>query len=600
MAPDPVSKPHPPRRPLRSWTALVAHPGVHGLGLVILTVAAYASALRSGFVSDDLSCIVAGRLITSLRNLPQVFLHDTMWNSVGDAFARASAIDTYRPLPLATFFVERAVFGLNASGYHAGSVLLHALNVLLLWQLGRRLGLLAGAAFLAAAIFSVHPSISEAVHWINGRSDPMAVLFLLGALLVWLPGLRGERVTLLRIGGITVLVFCASLCKETTFVFAPCAVVLALSILRAERRRLERGAWLALATPWVAGLSLGFLVRSLVLGRLAAGSGSQVGYALVRVPLVWRDGLFSLLVPSATIRAGLFSRYRDVDFLAVLPAVALVLGLLAAAAWAYRSRKLVLLPWFVSVFLLTLAPVALLTSTESWAGWGRYLYPSTPALALAVAELGHAVLAGRWLARWRPALAVCLILLLGIQTFAAGSDYRSERSLNLAQIRDDPECSVGYLQLGSLERHLGRTDRAIPFLEQGVRLDPRSTVGWSLLAWSYLATGRPGPAYQAARTARHLDATDKVARFVESAVLLQQGRQDEAAAVLLPLLGDDPGSPGLWQEMDKALRRFGPASPFSVAVRKATTDDRYRHIQARLQATLAARTEGVSWLDAAP
>lgn len=127
--------------------------------LVLAPLLCYASALQNGFVSDDNPVIRDGRLIGSLRNLPKLFLHDALFNSLhGEELAAGMMVDTYRPLPLATFFVEHALFGLWPLPYHATSVLLHALNVLLLFLVGRRLSLPLPAAALAALLFAVHPS----------------------------------------------------------------------------------------------------------------------------------------------------------------------------------------------------------------------------------------------------------------------------------------------------------------------------------------------------------------------------------------------------------------------------------------------------------
>jgi hypothetical protein len=51
--------------------------------LVLVPVASYASAPRSGFVWDDHKAIEHGRLIGSLANVPKLFAHDAMFNSVG-------------------------------------------------------------------------------------------------------------------------------------------------------------------------------------------------------------------------------------------------------------------------------------------------------------------------------------------------------------------------------------------------------------------------------------------------------------------------------------------------------------------------------------
>jgi tetratricopeptide (TPR) repeat protein len=546
---------------------------VQALALVVLTFAAYASAFGNGFVSDDLSSIVLGRAVGSLRNLLQVFLHDAMWNSVGDVWARSTAVDTYRPIPIASFLLEHAVYGLRATGYHLDSVLVHAVNVLLVWALGRRLGLGPGPSVLAAALFATHPSICEAVHWINGRSDPLMLLFSLLAILLWLPWIDGAKPAVGRAVAIAVLAFFATLSKETAFILLPVLAV-GLAWGRVPWRRLLR-----LILPGAGGLLAGFVLRNLVLGRLATGSGSQLGYAAVRVPLIWRDGLTSLFVPAARLRASLASRYREVGLGRWLLALLLVALVVALAVLAWRRRYRLLAP-FVACLLALLAPVAILTSLSGWSGWGRYLYPVAPMAVFAALEATR-----RWPGPRRLVGAV-LVAVFAIQTFAAGADFRSERSYGMALIEQDPACAEGYLQVGALDAYEDHPAQAIPHLERGLALEPKSAAAWSSLAWSYLAVKRTDEAVTAARRTRQLDAGNKMARFVEVSVLVQQGRQLEAADLLLPLLAADAGSEGLWKTLAGALAGFGTHSVFATAIAKAGEDPRYAKLEQRLHQLL--------------
>ena len=68
-------------------------------------------------------------------------------------------------------------------GFHVTNVLLHMLNVVLLFQLARRFARIGLAAFAAAALFAVHPMMTEAVGYISGRSEVLCATFFMLALL---------------------------------------------------------------------------------------------------------------------------------------------------------------------------------------------------------------------------------------------------------------------------------------------------------------------------------------------------------------------------------------------------------------------------------
>src|SRR5262245_34230603 len=69
----------------------------------------------------------------------------------------------------------------DAGPYLLVNVLLHVLTSLLVWALGRRLGLGAGGSLVAALLFAAHPVHAEAVAWVSGRAELLAALFVLAA-----------------------------------------------------------------------------------------------------------------------------------------------------------------------------------------------------------------------------------------------------------------------------------------------------------------------------------------------------------------------------------------------------------------------------------
>lgn len=89
----------------------------------------------------------------------------------------------FRPYYFVSLWLDQALFGFSAFGYHLHSLLLHALNAFLLGLLARRLGLGSLVALFGATLFAVHPLAFEPLGWVCARADLQSVAFgLLGSL----------------------------------------------------------------------------------------------------------------------------------------------------------------------------------------------------------------------------------------------------------------------------------------------------------------------------------------------------------------------------------------------------------------------------------
>ena len=141
-----------------------------GAGLVVLTWLAYLPAIRGGFLWDDDAYLTANPLVTMPGGLWRILF-------------RPLDSPQYYPAVFLTFRGEYLLWGFQPAGYHAVNVALHASNAVLAWRACSRL--LPAGAWLAGALFAVHPVQVESVAWIAERKNVLSAFFYLSALLAY-------------------------------------------------------------------------------------------------------------------------------------------------------------------------------------------------------------------------------------------------------------------------------------------------------------------------------------------------------------------------------------------------------------------------------
>ena len=161
-----------------------------------------------------------------------------------------------RPVPLVytTFRLEHAVWGVRPAGYHWVNLLLHAANALLVWRLLRRLAM--PGAWLAAALFALHPVQVESVAWVTERKNVLSLFFVLLALLAWVEFIADDLKRSWRFYGLALAAYALALFSKTIACTLPAALLL---ILWLKQKRIDR-ARLTQLLPFVAlGLGMGLV-----------------------------------------------------------------------------------------------------------------------------------------------------------------------------------------------------------------------------------------------------------------------------------------------------------------------------------------------------
>jgi len=133
------------------------------IGLVALTVLVYYRVCGYDFISlhDKLdSSYIFGGL--SETNFWWLFhSHSGLWI----------------PLTWLSYMAESEIFGENAGGYHLTNLILHVINVLLVFSVFTKATGNANRSAFVAALFAVHPLHIESVAWITERKDVLSIFF---------------------------------------------------------------------------------------------------------------------------------------------------------------------------------------------------------------------------------------------------------------------------------------------------------------------------------------------------------------------------------------------------------------------------------------
>jgi len=247
---------------MRRWDWIVL------LGILVVVLAVYANGLGGDFCYDENLVILRNDNVQDPARIGALWT-DTYWGT-----AVEDKLDSrgWRPLTIFTFHLDHRIGGNDPFGYHLVNVLLHALASMLLFIALTRLGLGRLASASASFLFALHAVHTEAVTQIVGRSELLAGVCAIGALLLHLHAQAGSP---LRRWGLTAAAalafFLGLLGKESALGFY--ALVLASDLVllggegpRATARRILSERWKAYAMyllPLVAFL----VARQVLFGR---------------------------------------------------------------------------------------------------------------------------------------------------------------------------------------------------------------------------------------------------------------------------------------------------------------------------------------------
>ncbi|MGA3240583.1 MAG: tetratricopeptide repeat protein [Bryobacteraceae bacterium] len=460
------------------------------LSIWVLLLIAYSNSFQAGLVFDNSSVIGQDPRIRQAtpQNIASILTGGYRYST--------NTAGLYRPLTTFSYLLNYAVFG-NGSrppGYHWVNLALHDVNVALVYALGITVFGETAPAWALAAIWGLHPLLTESVTNIVGRADLLAAFGVLAGLLCYVRAASAAGLRRLAwLAGIAAAQVVGLFSKESAVVLPGIMLVYDLTWLdRTTWRTTWRGrapAYAALALPFAAFFYLRGQLHLHMLVSFADNPLVNAGFWTARLTAVHVIGNFlGLFLWPARLSADysynalpLFGwRASNWENAEALMAIAVCLGaallVLILAVRGRRAGQPML--FFLAFFFIAVSPTSNLIVIIGSIMAERFLYlPSVGLAGCVVAAIYALVLRNplRRLATARVAWAALVVacLALAARTYARNFDWKDELSLWTSAVNVCPGSAKAHYNLGkALESLPGRLPEAIAEYRVSLRIDP--------------------------------------------------------------------------------------------------------------------------------
>lgn len=451
------------RSPLLQWgMALLA---------VVVTLAVMWPTLGNDFVNwDDPDNIQRNPYIRTLDG-----------GSISDVFAESQINGAYMPLTQVSWMLDYAAAEKDLQGkpdaapFHRMNLLLHLLNVLLVFLLARQLSGSALVGTVAALLFGIHPMHLEAVAWATSRKDVLMGAFFLAGLWGYAKAVAGGKRPGTLALVLTGLLFLGAVFSKGVAVVFPAALLLIDWYLGRmadwKRALLEKAPFFV--------VSLIMLVVA-VQGQQESDAMGELGeVSVLESLLIGCYGLTMYLVEAVVpFKLSAFHPYPYLNiedlpgWLYAMPLGAVAVG--ALCWWQRRNRTFL---FGMAFFFLLILPVLqfLPFSIAAFAERFTYLpyiglfFMAAMALRYLVQQYGNVVLGG----------AALVLGLYGAVTFSHAKTWENGEAMWSNVIEKYPEGHFGYGNRASFYIYEGKSSQAMADLNKAIALNPQFSFAYN-------------------------------------------------------------------------------------------------------------------------
>ena len=503
--------------------------------IALFTALVYWPVLLNDFISyDDTDYVTANIMVRQ-----GLTLKGFVW-----AFSSFHA-GNWHPLTWLSHMLDIELSGLNPLGHHATSLLIHAVNSVLLCALLHRLTGFLGRSLVVALLFAIHPLHVESVAWVSERKDVLSTLFWL--LTMWSYAFYSDKPSLKRYLPVVAL-FAMGLMAKQMLVTLP-LILLLMDYWPLNRLHLcqENGktGWSAMKLLLAEKIPL-FVMSAAAsfvtmhaqdsAGALAHGDGSSMLVSAGNAFISYLTYIRNTLWPADL---AIFYPFEAsaVTSLKVTAAIILLAALTGFSLTQWSKRPYLIFGWFW--YLVTLLPVIGFMRIGGQALADRYTYIPLIGIFLIIAWSGAETVAS-WQKKWVAVLAGVALLIvvatLSLLTVTQIRYWQNSYTLYSHALSAVKRNWLAHNNIGILLAQYNRVDEALYHFQESVRLNPGGAEGFRNLGNSLQMAGRNLEAIEAFRQAVRISPKDAENHYRLGYAYLLGGNSDLAHQEYLQLM----------------------------------------------------------------
>ncbi|MDP8234189.1 MAG: tetratricopeptide repeat protein [Candidatus Saelkia tenebricola] len=429
------------------------------------------------------------------------------------------------------YSLEYQLFRINPAGYHFTNLLLHIINIILLFYFISLISNNKTIINLTTALFALHPVQTEPVNWIGARADLLVGLFSLLAITLFINFIKTTKY---RFYIFSLFAFILALFSKEIAILIP---LIFLSLTKLLDKKIKSRLKIA---PFIIAM-LYFILRQIVMKELPQRPwwGGSFYSNILSVMMISSEYIFKLIYPYNLSIDYNFILPESIFDIRILASVAIYTLLIIWAFKNYPKNKLITfgIVWFIFFLLpaLNIVPLTVLVAD-------RFLYLSSIGVFLAISIS----IARFTKTKTRKNLIIVLFSLLIINyaftITRRTKDWHNDKTLFESVLKYYPQSARAYAEIGSFYTQQENPDKAEYYFKTAQTLSPNNIILLRGLGSIYLKQNKLDSAEKEFKKALELSPQDNEAGNLLAITYKLQGKIEDAIILYEKYLTTNPNN----------------------------------------------------------